>query len=86
MKIWKGGKLLPDIERLILANTRQPDLVRGDITAQIAVTQMALRRVQELCARFGAQTLMDAFGAILDGAADELRACHRETARRRVLG
>ena len=28
MKIWEAGKLLTDVERLILANTRQPELVR----------------------------------------------------------
>jgi N-methylhydantoinase B len=75
VRIWKAGELLPDVERLILANTRQPDLVHGDVTAQIAVTHNGAQRVQELCARFGADTLMDAFRAILDGAAADLRAC-----------
>ncbi len=73
MKIWEGGVLLPDVERLILANTRQPVLVRGDMNAQIAVTHHGALRVRELCERFGAQTLMDAFAAILNGAAAELR-------------
>ncbi len=73
MRIWKAGALLPDIERMILANTRQPDLVRGDVNAQIAVTHGGAQRVQELCARFGADTLMDAFRAILDSAAHELK-------------
>ena len=40
IKIWDAGRFLPDIERLILANSRQPELVRGDMQAQIAVTQM----------------------------------------------
>lgn len=72
MKIWERGKLLPDIERLILANTRQPELVRGDANAQIAVTYNGAERVKDLCGRFGAQTLMDAFAAILKGASDAL--------------
>ena len=63
-----------DIERIILTNSRQPALMRGDIHAQIAVTQMGATRVKELCARFGARTVTDAFAAILKGAADELRA------------
>ncbi len=74
IKIWDAGRALPDIERLILANSRQPVLMRGDIHAQIAATQMGVERVKELCARFGATTLTDAFAAILKGAADELRA------------
>lgn len=74
VKIFAGGQRVPDIERIILTNSRQPDLMRGDIHAQIAVTQMGAARVQELCSRFGAATVTGAFAAILNGAADELRA------------
>ncbi len=56
IKIWDAGKPLADIERIILANSRQPVLMRGDIHAQIAVTQMGATRVKELCERFGAAT------------------------------
>jgi N-methylhydantoinase B len=74
IKIWDAGRELPDIERLILANSRQPELVRGDVRAQIAVTQIGATRVAELCQRFGAQTVTGSFAAIIKGAADELRA------------
>ena len=74
IKIVDGGVAQTDIERIILANSRQPGLVGGDIHAQIAVTQMGAARVRELCTRFGAATVTDAFAAILKGAADELRA------------
>jgi N-methylhydantoinase B len=74
VKIWEGGQRVPDLERIILTNSRQPDLMRGDIHAQIAVTQMGAARVKDLCARFGATTVTDAFAAILQGAADELKA------------
>jgi N-methylhydantoinase B len=74
IKMVDGGITQTDIERIILANSRQPALVGGDIHAQIAVTQMGAARVQELCTRFGAGTVTDAFAAILKGAADELRA------------
>ena len=73
LRIWHGGRELPDIERLILTNSRQPELVRGDMRAQIAITQMGATRVGELCARFGAETLCAAFAAILAGAAGEMR-------------
>src|SRR5215510_8019589 len=73
IKIVAGGVSQSDIEHIILANSRQPMLMRGDIHAQIAVTQMGAARVKELCERFGALTVADAFAAILKGAADELR-------------
>jgi N-methylhydantoinase B len=73
IKIVEAGRPLPDIERLILANSRQPALVRGDMQAQIAVTRMGAARVKELCARFGADVVTEAFAAILQGAAQQLR-------------
>ena len=74
IKIWEAGRPLPDIERLILANSRQPALVRGDMDAQVAVTKMGAARIAELCRRFGVASVTAAFDAILKGAAAALRA------------
>jgi N-methylhydantoinase B len=74
IKIWDAGRPLPDIERIILGNSRQPALVRGDMQAQIAVTRMGAVRVNELCERFGSDTVCQAFAAILKGAATEMGA------------
>src|SRR5262249_4086624 len=73
-KIYASGAFNADLERLILANSRQPELVRGDMHAQMAATRMGAERVAEVCARFGAAVVMDAFAALLAGAAEELRA------------
>jgi N-methylhydantoinase B len=78
IKIWAGGQHVPDVERIILTNSRQPALVRGDMHAQIAVTQMGAVRVKDLCGRFGADTVTGVFAAVLKGAADELRAAIRQ--------
>ncbi len=73
IRIHEAGTPNADIEHLILANTRQPELVRGDMRAQIAATEMGVRRLAEICRRFGSEVVEDAFAAILDGAARELR-------------
>ncbi len=74
VRITAGGAPCPDIERLILANSRQPELVAGDIGAQVAATRMGVARLEALAARFGAATVTESFAAILGGAADALRA------------
>jgi N-methylhydantoinase B len=74
IRIIERGSLQGDIEQIVLANSRQPELMRGDMQAQIAVTRMGAARVKELCERFEARAVTDAFAAILRGAADELRA------------
>jgi N-methylhydantoinase B len=73
IKIVDAGIAQTDIERVILTNSRQPDLMRGDIHAQVAVTRMGAARVKQLCERFSPRVILDAFAAILDGAANELR-------------
>ncbi len=74
VKIYTRGEYNGDLERLILANSRQPELVRGDMQAQMAATQMGAERIKLTCAQFGAAAVMEAFAAILAGAAAELRA------------
>ena len=73
VRIAEAGRFNDDLERVILANSRQPELVRGDMRAQIAVTQSGVTRVQEFATRFSAETLMTAFAAILSGSAEALR-------------
>ena len=85
VKIYSRGVFIDDVERLILANSRQPELVRGDMQAQMAATQMGAERVAETCERFGAPVVMDAFAALLAGAANELRAAIKTSAGRRGL-
>jgi len=77
VKIRDASEAVSDVERLILTNSRQPELVRGDMHAQIAVTRMGAARVNELSERFGADAVTGAFAAILQGASDELRAAVR---------
>jgi N-methylhydantoinase B len=84
-EIYHEGLLLPpvristagvdndDLERLILTNSRQPELVRGDMRAQIAATRIGVDRLKSLSRRFGTEDVMDAFAAILKSAAKELR-------------
>ena len=73
MKITAAGAYDEDLERLILTNSRQPELVRGDVRAQIAATEMGVKRMQDHCARFSTDTVTGAFAAILKSAADEMQ-------------
>ncbi len=74
VKIYSSGVFNGDLERLILANSRQPELVRGDMNAQMAATQMGAERIRQTCGQFGVAPVMEAFAALLKGAAEELRA------------
>ena len=68
-------RLDDEVLTLLLANMRNPDERRGDLRAQIAAHRLAERRLEELVARRGAETVTAAM--------DEL---YRYSERRRPRG
>ena len=67
--LWEEGLVIPpvkyhvrgevnrDIERMVAANSRIPLETLGDLRGQVAACKVGARRLQELCARFGAATV-----------------------------
>lgn len=54
------GKLVSEIERLIHANSRTPELVLGDIRGQVGANRVGERRFVELMAKYGKETVLAA--------------------------
>lgn len=65
-KIYDGGTLNKEFHRFILANVREPERVEGDLNAEIAACHTGVRRYQQLCERYGADTVESALCEILD--------------------
>ncbi|HWF26247.1 MAG TPA: hydantoinase B/oxoprolinase family protein [Solirubrobacteraceae bacterium] len=59
----------------LVAQMRQPQQRRADLRAQLAATRVGARRLRELHDRVGADTLSEAFAAVLDYAERRTRAC-----------
>ena len=68
VKLVDGGELRRDVWELILANSRTPELIRGDMGAQLSAVRVAARRVEELFAKHGSGTVMAASVEWLDRA------------------
>jgi N-methylhydantoinase B len=66
LRIIRGGDEIPDTVALILANVRSPDTTRGDLRAQIAAASLGERRVREIIERYGRESVLAAWDAILD--------------------
>ena len=60
-KLYERDKLNMNVLRLILTNVRQPVFQRGDIMGQVAGINTGIRRVKELAAKYGVQTVKDVF-------------------------
>lgn len=66
VKLLAGGILNEALLETIVCNSRLPDNARGDLMAQIAACRIGEKRLAELIARYGADTLVAACEAILD--------------------
>ena len=66
LKIMAGGEYVKDIWRIVLANHRTPKTTWGDYHAMIGSLHVAEARVQELLAKYGAETLSHASDQLLD--------------------
>ena len=63
---YRNGEPLPDLRAILAANSRLPDMVLGDLTAQAACLEVAERRLLDMCARYGTATVRSAMEAVLD--------------------
>jgi N-methylhydantoinase B len=57
IKIYQKGKFQPDLWNIIKSNSRAPEMVWGDMQAQIAGCHFAEKGVTELLDRYGEQTV-----------------------------
>src|SRR5262245_32184887 len=74
LKIFEAGKTNEAALELLLANMRVPDERLGDFQASLAACRVAERRIHEICARYGVDTLLEAVRLDLDRAEARMRA------------
>src|SRR6185437_13748846 len=65
MKVYKRGRQDREIVELIRYNSRMPELVIGDLEAQVAATRTGERRLMEIHEKFGGAQLEEAIQRIL---------------------
>ncbi|MFC0528707.1 hydantoinase B/oxoprolinase family protein [Phytohabitans kaempferiae] len=56
-RVFRDGRPVPEILELIRFNSRMPDLVLGDLHAQVAAIRTGERRLAEVYARYGRHTV-----------------------------
>jgi N-methylhydantoinase A/oxoprolinase/acetone carboxylase beta subunit/N-methylhydantoinase B/oxoprolinase/acetone carboxylase alpha subunit len=63
-----------DVEAILRANSRTPDLVIGDIRGQVGVGRLGERRLADLIARYGIETTLETFALLQDVTERRIRA------------
>jgi N-methylhydantoinase B len=66
VRVYRAGRRVDDIYRTLLANSRLPEALAGDLEAQIAAARVGIDAVLRLIARHGIETFQGAVEAIFD--------------------
>jgi len=73
-RVFRGGEPASEIIELIRFNSRMPDLVLGDLHAQVAAIRTGERRLLEIFAKFGRGTVAAAVHRMIEDGAARARA------------
>ena len=76
----RGYRPITDIERLIGANSRTPELVLGDIRGQLGADRLGEKRLNELVGKFGQEKILACFDRLLEMSETKLKAAIAEWA------
>jgi len=74
LKLLRGGVMNDDVLAMMLQNVRRPDMLMGDLQAQLASLAVGHGTMLRLSARFGADTIVEACTRLLDGSERAMRA------------
>ena len=66
IKLYQAGEPVAAVMEMIRANVRTPEVVLGDLRAQVAAVQLGARRFEELVGRYGRETLLAGIEHLID--------------------
>lgn len=66
LKLVNGGEPNEEVIRLMMANSRTPENMRGDLNAQMAACRTGVQRFGEICAHWGTTTVERGIASLLD--------------------
>jgi N-methylhydantoinase B len=66
VRFMRAGEIVRDVEAILRANSRTPDLVVGDIRGQVGVGRLGERRMAEVLDRYGVEPVLEAFAYMQD--------------------
>ncbi|HEY5795982.1 MAG TPA: hydantoinase B/oxoprolinase family protein [Bosea sp. (in: a-proteobacteria)] len=74
LKLVRGGVMNEDVLAMMRQNVRRPDMLMGDLQAQLASLAVGHGTMQRLAGRFGAETIIEVCKRLLDGSERAVRA------------
>jgi N-methylhydantoinase B len=66
VRYYRQFELVREVETILRANSRTPELVLGDLRGQVGATHLAAERVRTLCAKYGTRVIEAASSRLLE--------------------
>lgn len=66
LRVWRGGELVTDVAKLLVANTRSPQISLGDLHAQAEATGVCERELHRLVDKYGKDDVVEAMREVQD--------------------
>lgn len=66
VRYYRQFELVREVETILRANSRTPELVLGDLRGQVGATHLAAERVRALCAKYGTEVIRAASSRLLE--------------------
>jgi N-methylhydantoinase B len=60
VRFYRDGAIVREVEAILCANSRTPELIMGDLRGQVGATWLGAERVRALCGKHGAATVAEA--------------------------
>ena len=74
LRLVEGGRIRDDLWRLLLLNTRCPELLDGDLRAMVGSTRIGAEKILDIVGALGIERTLRCFSGILDHAERLMRA------------
>lgn len=74
VRFYRRFTVVPEVETILRANSRTPELVLGDLRGQVGATHLAGERVRALCTKYGDNVVRTASERLLDWTEKRIRA------------
>lgn len=74
VKLFQRGEINETLLKILRSNSRWPDQVEGDLRAQVTANKLGVRRIGEMLARYGRQTIEDTWSQQMDYTEGRIRA------------
>ena len=66
VKFMDRGQVVAEVEAILRANSRTPDVILGDIRGQVGTARLGEERLHEMVARYGLETVLATFADLQD--------------------